>query len=192
MENFIEFFCNKVIIYERGFIMKKNVQKRGLTLIEVMIAMGILMFAVIGAMGYRYYSALDTRKADEQITAGRIGQMLLEGWRGGGGRNMGDPYNSFNPVNLSVPDAQLLIANGSSGPPVPSGFTSFGSTYRVMSEGARYYATLSYKDEDLNGDGTLDMRILNAEVAWIEDYPTGNYQATDRTVRLTTKVDKPQ
>lgn len=115
--------------------MRKRVKRRlqGLTLTEVMVTTAILLVAIIGAMGYRYYSTLDTRKADEQITAGRIGLLLLEGWRGSGGRAQTDPYNNFNPVDLSVPGAKLQIAAGSTGPAMPAGFQPFGR-YLAVSE----------------------------------------------------------
>lgn len=150
---------------------KKNT--RGLTLIEVMLAILILGIAVIGAMAYRYYSSLDARIADQQITAGRIGLLLLEGWGGMGGRGPTDPDNNFKPPDFSVPAAKVVVAAGS-GPVTPSGFASFGS-FTAISEGGKYYATLSYQDVDRNGDGILDVRILNVTVSYPRSYTKGNY-----------------
>ncbi len=166
--------------------MKNFYKNKGLTLIEVMITILILMVAIIGAMAYRYYSSLDTRKADQQLTAGRIGLLLLEGWRGAGGRIQSDPYNNFNPVDLSNADAKIQISTGSTGPAASSGFQSFGK-YLAVCEGAKYFATMSYSD----AEAASGLRILNVEVAWIRDYATGNYASSDRTVKLTTKVGMP-
>ena len=167
--------------------MKRVLRNKGLTLIEVMVTVLILMIAIIGAMAYRYYSSLDTRKADQQITAGRIGLLLLEGWRGAGGRAATDPDNNYNPANLSDAGAQLQISAGSAGPIKPTGFTQFGA-YLAVCEGAKYYATMSWEDDPAN---PTVLRILNVEVAWIRDYPSGSYSSTDRTVKLTTKVGLP-
>ncbi len=167
--------------------MKNIFNKKGLTLIEVMVTILILMIAIVGAMAYRYYSTLDTRKADQQITAGRIGLLLLEGWRGAGGRAQTDLFNNFNPSDLSNLAAQLQISSGSSGPAVSSGFQSFGN-FLAVCEGAKYYATMSYSDTEAITSG---LRILNVEVAWIYDYPVGNYKVTDPTIRLTSKVGLP-
>lgn len=55
---------------------------KGFSLIEVMVAILILSIAVIGTSGYRYYTALDARKADMQATAARVALMLCESWGG--------------------------------------------------------------------------------------------------------------
>jgi len=154
----------------------------GLTLIEVILAATIVIVAVIGAMGYRYYSALDARKADVQLTAARVALMFLDSWRGAGGRAPTDTYNIYNPLNLSVSDCGLQV-NAGGGPEVPSGFNLFGS-YCVVAGGANYYATLSYQDDSGTG-----LRVLNVMVAWPEKYPNGEYSNSNRIVRLSSKVD---
>ena len=63
----------------------------GLTLIEVMVAVGVIAFAVVGGMGLRYYSSLDARKADVYVSASRVGWMLLEQWRAHEGAADFDP-----------------------------------------------------------------------------------------------------
>lgn len=165
----------------------ENRQKKrsaGLTIIEIMVAAVVVVVAVIGAMGFRYYCTLDARKADVQITAARVGLMLLEGWKGMGGRSSVYPYNNYDPLNMPAIGPQFQISSDI-GPDVPDGFDSFGS-YLVTIEGAYYYATLSHQDEPAN-----DMRILNVFVAWPEDYPTGTLSDSDRSVRFTTKVNLP-
>ena len=52
---------------------------RGVSLVEVVMAMTILVVVTLGAAGYRYCSALDARKAEVQITAASIGSALLMG-----------------------------------------------------------------------------------------------------------------
>ena len=163
----------------------KQVRKTyGFTLIEVIVAALVIVLAVIGAIAFRYHCALDSRKAAVQITAARSGLMLLESWRGFGGRSSADPFNLFDPVNLSFAGSELLVTSDV-GPDVTSGYNSFGS-YRLVVDGAYYYATISFKDEPAN-----DLRILSVSVAWPEDYPVGTYSGSDKSVTITTKVNLP-
>ena len=53
----------------------------GLTLIEVMIAMVIIMIIGIGVASYMYACAWNAKRADVRITAKRVGQLLLETWK---------------------------------------------------------------------------------------------------------------
>jgi len=121
----------------------------GLTLIEVMVTVFVIAIAVIGAMGFRYFCALDARKADVQITGARLGWMLLENWKAAGGDATYQPEMN-----------QTQLPSGP-GPAQPAGFDLLGS-YHVYLDGAHYYATLSSRDSTA---GTA--RTLNVNVAWM-------------------------
>ena len=49
----------------------------GLTLVETLIAVIIIVIAVLGSVLYRYHSALAARKADVNMTAARLSLLLL-------------------------------------------------------------------------------------------------------------------
>jgi len=146
----------------------------GFTLVEVMLAIFILVVAVLGASGYRYYAALDARKADLQTTAARTASLLCESWRG-----VSDP-NTFDPIQLA--NSALAIEtgyDGHDGPAVPADFTSLG-IYRITIDGVNYYAVLSWKDI-LQG-----LRALNVIVAW---NPRGSQsELPDKLFKLTTYI----
>jgi hypothetical protein len=145
--------------------------------------MVVIIVAIIGAMGYRYYSILDARKARVQISAARLGSLLLESWKGTGGRS--EPADEYNPLHLefgSVPVSGPV----NTGPSVPADFSAFGR-YIIVVDGATYYVTLSYRDDTLN-----NLRALNACVSWPHEYPTGIFSSTDQSVKLTTKVNLPE
>ena len=168
-----------------SFKPKQTGRHRGVTLIEVIVAMVIMVIAVMGAMGYRYYSILDARKARVKITAARIGSMLLENWKGTGGH--GEPADAYNPQDIGF--GSRLIVSGSSGSVMgaPGGFQSFGA-YRVVAEGSNYYAVLSYSD-----DVATNLRTLNVALAWPQKYPSGTFTSEDlwaytQSVRFTSKV----
>ena len=160
----------------------KGVNRRksaaALTLVEAIVTIVVLLIAVLGAMGFRYYCTLDARKADLQVTAGRLGLLLLESWKSMGGLSASDPDNNYDPENLAV-NPELQIFSGS-GPSTPVEFTSFGSYEIVDAGGAHYYARLSYKDEIAD-----ELRILNVQVVWQRGDDTG----VGQVVRLTTYVN---
>ena len=181
---------------------KRKKSRVGVTLVEIMVAVFVTLVAIIGAMGYRYYSILDARKAKVQVTAVRLGSVLLESWRSSGGHS--EPGDVFDPLSylgydlksLSLDSSGLVyygewdtlpvvIAKSGGGPAVPAGFDGFG-TYSVIVDGATYYVTLAYDDDTVNS-----LRALNACVAWPRGYPSGAYSVSDEWVSLTTKVQIP-
>jgi len=122
------------------------------TLIEVIAAILILSIAVLGTSGYRYYAALDARKATMHTTAAGIGLLLCESWRG-----LSDP-NTFNPDTYFGSDLAIAPITGFTWSAY-EGFTPLGG-YIVVADGCDYYALLSWKDV---GTG---LRALNVVVAW--------------------------
>ena len=163
----------------------KQKSRSGVTLIEITVAMVVIMVAIIGAMGYRYYSILDARKARVHITAARLGSTLLESWKGSGGRS--EPGDEFDQRHLSFGSSTLQASLSAAGPAAASGFSQFGK-YAVIADGATYYAGLFYQDDVAN-----NLRVLNVIVGWPRNYPTGSYNAADQaaalqSIRLSSKV----
>ena len=144
---------------------------RGFSLVSIMVAIVILLVALIGTSNFRYFSALDAKKAAARITAARIGLMLCENWRGLGGTETYDPATYFG--------SDLTITQ-SAGPHKPEDFTLLGS-YTVTLNGANYYVTLSWKDV------STGLRALNIVVAWAQR-PQGlsSLADVDKSFRLTT------
>lgn len=168
---------------------KSKSRFRGVTLIEIIVAMTVIMVAILGAMGYRYYSVLHARKAKVQITAARVGSMLLENWKGTGGHSK--PDDVFDPQVVGSESKLILVNSGAAGALVPVGFSPFG-VYAVVADGANYYAALSYRDDNIS-----ELRELNVAVAWPDRYPTGPFSSSDlqaalQSVRLTSKVKIPE
>jgi type II secretory pathway pseudopilin PulG len=124
-----------------------------MTLVEVMLAIVIIAIAVIGASGYRYYSALDARKASVQSTAARIALLFNENWRGLGYDRIAD----FDPHTHLVPDVN--VANSAFGPDFAEGFISLGK-YEIIANDARFWAALSWRQE------VDDLRTINTVIAW--------------------------
>jgi Tfp pilus assembly protein PilV len=155
-------------------ITKNN--RRGSTLISSMIAVVIILIALIGTSNFRYYSALDSRKATAQTEAARIALTLCESWHGLNG-NL-----AFNPISeLST----FETISASEGTDTPDDFTLLGS-YKIVLDssennavGADYFATMSWKDVQPG------LRALNVIVSWAQRGQKG-YDNTDKSFTLTT------
>ena len=149
---------------------------RGVTLIEAMLAIFVLVIAVLGASSYRYYSSLDNKRADMRATASRIGMLLCESWRGVKGDE------SFDPTVYS--DAQLAMTEISvPNALVPGGFDSLGA-YEIQTGNVNYYAVLSYDDVS---DG---LRAMNIVITWAQRQLSGITLAdADKQFSLTTYTE---
>lgn len=141
---------------------KPRKNRSGITLIEIMIALVIIVVGVLGAMMYRYHSALDARKADVHVGAGRVALLLLEGWKGAAGNEDYDPrtIGGVGASDISIYDASkngyVVELTGD-----PAGTKTF------------YYARLIrhglYTNADLDGDGNADtsgLRRLEVRVTY--------------------------
>ena len=149
--------------------------RKGVTLIDTLITVAVILVALIGTSNFRYYAAMDTRKASAQTAASRIALMLSENWRG----IQGDL--SYDPVAYLGSDITLTQSEG---PDKPNDFTLLGSYKIIMddqdddAEGADYFATLSWKDVQPG------LRALNVIIAWAQRGQTG-FENTDKTFALT-------
>ncbi|MHC4638543.1 MAG: type IV pilus modification PilV family protein [Planctomycetota bacterium] len=153
-------------------------KSKGMTFVETMAAMVILLITLLGAMGYRYFSTSEARGSDVHNTAARLGLMLIEGWKGYSGDMDYAPETVYSSVK------GISISTHAFGPPAPTGFKKFGN-YHILSNDAHYYATLSYKDATLT-----EPQLLNVEVSWITDYKAWGSERTDyEAIKMSTYAD---
>jgi prepilin-type N-terminal cleavage/methylation domain-containing protein len=133
----------------------------GVTLIEILVAMAALAIAVLGTSYFRYYSALDARKANIQIAGTRAGLLLCESWKGLKGTETYDPVACFSADMTIIADSTIPFSSGHAitGPVVDEGFTELG-TYAVTVNGITYHAVLSWKDV------SAGLRALNIIIVW--------------------------
>jgi hypothetical protein len=128
--------------------------RRGMSLVDAMIAVVILLIALLGTFTLRSTAVLDGRRANAQMTAARIALMLCESWRGINGDETYDPVTHLG--------SDFKVSEGS-GPANPDDFTLLGSYTVVFDNGTHvdnYMTTLSWKDIQPG------LRALNVVVAW--------------------------
>jgi Tfp pilus assembly protein PilV len=69
--------------------------RSGLTLVEVMLASAVIIIAALGTLCYEYLCVDHVRYARAQMTATRIGQLLIEDWKSTGGDADYNPETSI-------------------------------------------------------------------------------------------------
>lgn len=152
-------------------------RRRGVSLVGTMVAVVILLVALIGTSSFRYYAALDGRRADAQTSAARVALMLCESWSGV------DGALTYNPIVQLGSD--LVVTQSLTGPAKPLDFTLLG-TYKVVLKdfhGVNHYATLSWKDVQPG------LRALNVVVAWAQrGADADGLENVDKSFRLTVNV----
>lgn len=114
-------------------------RSKGMSLIEVMIAITVLAVVMVGSLVYRYYTALDEKEAVEQTDAARIATMLCESWRGVKGDE------DYDPVDHLSPELRIISVTGTNAPDPKGGFDLLGR-YKVSLEDKKYHVTLAWKD----------------------------------------------
>jgi len=147
--------------------------REGFSLVDVMSSITILAMVVIGTSHFRYYSALDARKADMRIAAARIGVLLCESWRGVEGTE------SYDPIAHLGSDLEIeIIEEGSE---LSADFTLLGRYRITTTDGGEYRAVLSWKD--VSGG----LRALNVVVRW---GPRGSGDSYRKSFKLTTYTSR--
>jgi Tfp pilus assembly protein PilE len=84
---------------------RKTHVRPGVTLIEVVVSILVVMVLSTGALSYQYYSTRDVAHSEAQAAASRIAILLLESWKGLDGDTDYDPEELF--------DSDLEIQAGS-------------------------------------------------------------------------------
>ncbi|MHC4259093.1 MAG: prepilin-type N-terminal cleavage/methylation domain-containing protein [Planctomycetota bacterium] len=169
-------------------------RRTGLTMIEIMVTIAVLLIVVVGTSAFRYHAVLGARQGEARTTAARMAQMLCESWRGAS-----DP-NTFNPVTALDPGTSLgqqfsdIVAVDVSehGPSVADGFTLLGY-YRIVlddndseqGDEISYWTTLAWQDV------ASGLRALNIVVGWDARNAMPAYYwegGSGRTFKVTTYI----
>ena len=144
----------------------------GFTFGEVMIAVVLTAVMALGTMSYQYYSVKDSGKAQAQISATRVGQLLLEDWKSVNGDQ------DYDPESLQLGFSTTLAGE-------------FGD-YKITLGNQTFYVKLQFTDVDQDSQAGVTLREINVTVKWRIDYGQGSVSATDPVISLTTYVRRDQ
>ena len=153
----------------------------GLTLIEVMISLLVILLMLVGAVSYMYGCAWNARRAEVRITATRIGQLLLETWKLAGSYDAPGQWSwnvtKFDPTD---PFFNLTLPGGFSSDSFDLGGTGTGELgdFNITIDGVTYFATLLY-------DNSTQPNMLNARVAWNKNLRASGLESDYHYVDLT-------
>jgi Tfp pilus assembly protein PilV len=143
-----------------------------MTLVEVMVAVAVIIVAALGTLCYEYLCVDHVRFARAQLTAVRVGQLLLEDWKSAGGSEDYKPEDLQ--MGFSLP-AEL-----------PSG------VYMKVIDGLPLYITMSHSDVAKDDVAGVTLRKIAVVVRWRNDGGYGAVGSDDSSVVLTTYVRRDQ
>jgi type II secretory pathway pseudopilin PulG len=153
-----------------------------MTLIEVMVSIALATIIILGALMVRYYAVRQAVRADAYETAGRIGQLFLEGWRS-------TELQYYEPYDRLA--GQLPITVAGAGYDVTDAvdflYTSpLGSShYDIFTDNIHYNATLGYMNA-ITTAGAERPQVIHVTVAFRNDYQAGDVSTGAIYLRLTT------
>ncbi len=147
-------------------------QPRGMTLVEVMLAVAIIIVASLGTLCYEYLCVHHIKFARSQLAATRIGQLLLEDWKSTGG------LAEYNPEDLDM---------------------GFGATsdavwgdYMIVIDDQPLFIDMSYDDVDSDDFAGVTLRRIDVSVRWRKDLGYGSPDDDDPAINFTTYVRRDQ
>jgi len=157
--------------YITAFIRRRN--KRAMTLIEVMIAAAIIIVIALGTMCYEYLCIDHVRYARAELTATRVGQLLIEDWKSDGGSSDYNPEDLQ--MNFNLPDNVL-------------------TNCVTVVDGLPLYISMTNSDVPGGVDNFAGIKLseLRVVVAWRKDFGSGPLNDDDPRVSLVTYVRQDQ
>ncbi|MBN2020488.1 MAG: hypothetical protein JW749_09710 [Sedimentisphaerales bacterium] len=141
---------------------------RGFTIVEAMVAASVTVVIAIGSLSYQYYSIKNSRISQAQITATRIGQLLIEDWKSS------NADSAYDPSTLGL--GFYAITTGEYG------------QYYITLENQTFYAMLIGGDVQYDPVPNITLRQINVRIRWRKDYTRGPITADDPEVSLNTYV----
>jgi prepilin-type N-terminal cleavage/methylation domain-containing protein len=141
-------------------------RNRGVTLIELVVAILIISIVSVGAVNYQYFGTRMAHHADAQITAARTARLILDNWKKKGGDE------NFNLIDLNM------------------GFTQPAKEtyYLITVNQLPLTVTLAWQDVEIDADAGVGLRQLEITIQWRADYKEGQVIDTDPSYITTTYV----
>jgi type II secretory pathway pseudopilin PulG len=150
--------------------MEKKTFRRGLTLVEVLVAAVIMFIVAIGGLMYQAYGAKHKRIAWAELTSLRTAQMVIEDWKSTGGAVL-DGANGYTPEYFDQDFDH-----------------DHGETWTINIENLPMEVSLRSDDVEVNEDAGITLKKLEVLVKWNVDFSGGSVPAESPSMRLITYV----
>ncbi|MGD0595999.1 MAG: prepilin-type N-terminal cleavage/methylation domain-containing protein [Sedimentisphaerales bacterium] len=151
---------------------RKKSQRDGLTIVEVMASVAIITIVALGTLSFQYYSVKNSRTSEAQVTATRLGQLLLEDWKSTGG----DPTYDANALGLG------FVA---STPPATGSYNITLDNQTFYIQMAQQLVPIANNPDPVAG---VTLQELSVTVSWRKDFGNGTVSDSDPTLTFTTFV----
>ena len=158
--------------FSRTAFKKRPAAGNGMTLVEVMLAVAIIIIASLGTLCYEYLCVHHICFARAQLAATHLGQLLLEDWKSAGGSSDYDPEELGMGFNIT------------------SG-TMWGD-YMTAIDGMTMFVDMSHSNVATDDFAGVTLRRINVSVRWREDLGYGSPENGDPVVNLSTYVRQDQ
>jgi prepilin-type N-terminal cleavage/methylation domain-containing protein len=142
--------------------------RKGFTLVEVAMAIAVVVIAALGALCYEYLCIDHVRIARAELTATRVGQLLIEDWKSTGGSP------DYTPEDLNM---------GFALPPDPD-----AGQFMTTIDGLRLYITMDSDNKESDDFAGTVLRELDVTVKWKLGFSKGIPTDRDPAVVLSTYV----
>lgn len=144
---------------------KSDANHKGVTLIELVIAIVILTVLSSGALAFQYYATKMALRAKAEITATRTARLVLDNWKKTGGDS------NFKPTSID------------------SGFTSVSvDKYSITINGIPMTVTISWQDIETDTIARVTLRQIQVKMEWRSDYKSGTIRSNDPAYTMSTYV----
>ena len=153
---------------------RKKLRRDGFTIVEVMVAVAIIAIVALGTLSFQYYSVRDSRSSEAQVTATRLGQLLLEDWKSTGGDSDYDATSLGLGFVASTPPAT--------------------GSYIITLDNQTFYIQMAQQLAPVSSGSNPDpvagvtLQELSVTVSWRKDFGNGTISNSDPTLNLTTFV----
>ena len=147
---------------------RKKSQRDGFTLVEMMISAAIIIIVALGTLSFQYQNVKNSRISEAQVTATRLGQMLLEDWKSTGG----DPTYDATSLGLGFANTTPPIA----------------LNYIITLDNQTFNFQMTQQTISTDTVAGVTLQQLIVTVSWRKDYGSGAVSGSDPTLTFTTFV----
>ncbi len=147
-------------------ILTPGPRNRGVTLLELILAVLILTIVSVGTISYQYFATRLATRADAEITATRTARLVLDNWEKTGGDE------NFAPTSLDMGFQEI----------------SGGNQYLITINHLPMTLKLEWQNVGYDDVAGVTLRQIQVTVQWRSDYQAQEVRPADPMYVMTTCV----